>query len=332
MDEELAFLQSMQETVDPSENYEPGDVAETEAKDTLSTEDSNHVQDLKEPISVTTAADDSGIDATDQSPTVRSASDILPTLSSTQQPRESVATQSSALPVDASSSSSSSSSPSAPLLTTADADEKQPKRPRVRAGFVEDDSDDSDEEYTPSADVGSPSGVTASEVVAVVPSVQGAYDLATPTVDVSSQDISQLTAATSIPTASIEAGNSGFESASKSKPPNGLSTLDTSTADTLASGAAPNQPVPPTAASSAAPTPIQAIPKARLPHDRVGILEDRITEDPRGDLDAWLSLIDEHRSRNKLDEARAVYERFFKVFPMAVSFTSDEISHPTLLD
>jgi cleavage stimulation factor subunit 3 len=62
-----------------------------------------------------------------------------------------------------------------------------------------------------------------------------------------------------------------------------------------------------------------SLPKARLPHDRVGILEDRIKEDPRGDLDAWLSLISEHRKRNKLDDARVVYERFFKVFPSAVS-------------
>jgi len=61
------------------------------------------------------------------------------------------------------------------------------------------------------------------------------------------------------------------------------------------------------------------LPKTRLPQDRVGILEDRIVEDPRGDIDAWLSLISEHRSRNKLDDARAVYERFFKIFPSAVS-------------
>ena len=62
----------------------------------------------------------------------------------------------------------------------------------------------------------------------------------------------------------------------------------------------------------------KALPKARLPHDRIGILEDRIKEDPRGDLEAWFSLIDEHRKRNKLDDARAVYERFFKIFPQAV--------------
>lgn len=62
-----------------------------------------------------------------------------------------------------------------------------------------------------------------------------------------------------------------------------------------------------------------SVPKARLPHDKTGILEDRIKEDPRGDLEAWLSLISEHRKRNKLDDARAVYDRFFEVFPQAVS-------------
>lgn len=75
--------------------------------------------------------------------------------------------------------------------------------------------------------------------------------------------------------------------------------------------------------SSAAPAGSSGnVPKARLPHDRAGILEDRIKEDPRGDLDAWLSLITEHRKRNKLDDARAVYERFFKVFPSAVSLAA----------
>lgn len=59
--------------------------------------------------------------------------------------------------------------------------------------------------------------------------------------------------------------------------------------------------------------------KGRLPHDRVGILQDRIDEDPRGDIPAWLELIAEHRSRNRLDSAREVYERFLKIFPMAVS-------------
>ena len=65
-------------------------------------------------------------------------------------------------------------------------------------------------------------------------------------------------------------------------------------------------------------TPIAAAPKARLPHDKIGILEDRIREDPRGDLDAWQSLIGEHKKRGKLEDARNVYERFLSVFPSAV--------------
>lgn len=63
-----------------------------------------------------------------------------------------------------------------------------------------------------------------------------------------------------------------------------------------------------------------SMPKPRLPQDRVGIFEDRIAEDPRGDIEAWLSLIEEHRRRHKIDDARAVYDRFFKVFPTAVSY------------
>ncbi|KAF2175602.1 hypothetical protein K469DRAFT_683864 [Zopfia rhizophila CBS 207.26] len=70
--------------------------------------------------------------------------------------------------------------------------------------------------------------------------------------------------------------------------------------------------------STAAVTPItSSLPKPRLPQDRIGMLEDRVAEDPRGDMEAWLSLITEHRKRHKLDDARAVYDRFFKVFPSA---------------
>lgn len=67
------------------------------------------------------------------------------------------------------------------------------------------------------------------------------------------------------------------------------------------------------------PVPLAAASRNRLPHDRVGLLEDRIKEDPRGDITAWLELIAEHRSRNRPDNAREVFERFFKVFPSAVS-------------
>ena len=69
--------------------------------------------------------------------------------------------------------------------------------------------------------------------------------------------------------------------------------------------------------------PISAAPKARLPHDKIGILEDRIKEDPRGDLDAWQNLINEHRKRGKLEDARNVYERFVVIFPSAVCCDHD---------
>lgn len=97
-----------------------------------------------------------------------------------------------------------------------------------------------------------------------------------------------------------------------------LNTLVAAEQSSLSAGAS-NQTSTPSAPAAVTTSATGAgLPKARLPHDRVGILEDRIKEDPRGDLDAWLSLITEHRKRNKLDDARAVYDRFFKVFPMAV--------------
>ena len=72
-------------------------------------------------------------------------------------------------------------------------------------------------------------------------------------------------------------------------------------------------------------------PRTRLPHDRIGILEDRIKEDPKGDLDAWLSLISEHRKRGKVNDARNVYERLLKVFPQAVGTYSTTLCKAGLL-
>lgn len=76
---------------------------------------------------------------------------------------------------------------------------------------------------------------------------------------------------------------------------------------------------PASSADEHAVTPSIATPRVRLPHDRIGILEDRIKEDPRGDLDAWLNLIGEHRKRGKVEDARNAYERFLVVFPSSVS-------------
>jgi cleavage stimulation factor subunit 3 len=73
-------------------------------------------------------------------------------------------------------------------------------------------------------------------------------------------------------------------------------------------------------------TPTSAAPKTRLAHDTIGILEDRIKEDPRGDMAAWLELIDELKRRNKKEEVRRTYDNFFNVFPLAVSYV-DTLYH-----
>ena len=76
-------------------------------------------------------------------------------------------------------------------------------------------------------------------------------------------------------------------------------------------------------------TPTSAGPKTRLAHDIIGILEDRIKDDPRGDVGAWLELIDELKRRNKKEDARRTYDNFFNVFPLAVSLVSPpfHVSH-----
>ncbi|KJZ77146.1 mRNA 3'-end-processing protein RNA14 [Hirsutella minnesotensis 3608] len=51
--------------------------------------------------------------------------------------------------------------------------------------------------------------------------------------------------------------------------------------------------------------------------DAVALLEARIREDPRGDMDAWLSLIADHKRRSRLDDLRKTYNRFVEVFPQA---------------
>ena len=88
------------------------------------------------------------------------------------------------------------------------------------------------------------------------------------------------------------------------------------------------QPTPQPVQQSIAPTPqppvqqvsapaVQA-PQARLPHDKVGQLEDRIKDDPKGDTDAWFTLIDHYISKEQFDNARNVYSRFSEVFPTSV--------------
>ncbi|KPI41700.1 mRNA 3'-end-processing protein rna14 [Cyphellophora attinorum] len=92
---------------------------------------------------------------------------------------------------------------------------------------------------------------------------------------------------------------------SSTKPPQPLS----------AQAAAAAQIKPP-----ASPTPLSSnvngtLRSSRLPHDTIGILEDRIKEDSRGDPDAYLELIQEYKNRNRQEDVRATYDRYLAVFP-----------------
>ncbi len=167
------------------------------------------------------------------------------------------------------------------------------RKPKTVGGFI---ADDSDEEYDASTPVQQAGGLQ--------PSANA------PNRAISHSPLQNSVTLQDLPTTPKNQGDSKAAQSSYTLPVNssvtGVASLPAPIAQVLTS-AAPAQGV--------------SLPKARLPHDRIGLLEDRIKEDPRGDIDAWLSLISEHRKRNKLDDARAVYERFLKVFPQAVSFT-----------
>ena len=209
-------------------------------------------------------------------------------------------------------SSASESAPRSPSKAATPSNQKPAeapvpaKQPRTMGGFVVESEDDEDELPT------------------VRPKAVGSalLNVARGSSDTPRRSLSQT------PNNTLPSTNVPLHSAAQDQGVSGV--VPTGVTDTVPNVAAviPNQG----ASAHETPKPSQAptlsqtanaaatsLPKARLPHDRVGILEDRIAEDPRGDMDAWLSLISEHRKRNKFDEARAVYDRFFKVFPSAVS-------------
>ncbi|KAI1259660.1 hypothetical protein F5Y18DRAFT_420549 [Xylariaceae sp. FL1019] len=95
------------------------------------------------------------------------------------------------------------------------------------------------------------------------------------------------------------------------------SPLQQSTAAPKASSLQSPQPpngAPIAVADQAAAAPVS---KSRLPADIIGSLEDRVQEDPKGDTDAWFTLIGEFKRRHQAVDARNVYERFLEVFPQA---------------
>ncbi|GAO18387.1 uncharacterized protein UV8b_05405 [Ustilaginoidea virens] len=66
--------------------------------------------------------------------------------------------------------------------------------------------------------------------------------------------------------------------------------------------------------------------------DPVALLEARIQEDPRGDMDAWLNLMANHKRRSRLDDLRRLYNRFLEVFPQAADIWVEWIEMELNLD
>jgi cleavage stimulation factor subunit 3 len=208
--------------------------------------------------------------------------------------------------------------PPAPVSAEVSAAPTPSKQPRTRGGFV-DESEDEEEEPVEQPAAAASALLNASGAAA---SPQRSFTntpnntLPTPDVQLHS---AQDQGASSLLSASV-AVNEPIPSLA-STVPNG----STPAPDVAMTGASHLLNAVSARQSTAPVTPVPtstALPKARLPQDRIGILEDRIAEDPRGDIEAWLSLIDEHRRRHKTDEARSAFDRFLKIFPTAVSSTN----------
>jgi cleavage stimulation factor subunit 3 len=188
----------------------------------------------------------------------------------------------------------------------ASAAEAQPKTRTIGGFEVDDDEDDEgDAEYEPPAVLGGEDVNAMPVTMSEDPSSGNAMQNTSP--DVSSHQAEQGPA-------------SGPDVAISSYSPDPVHNIDPSSVPGQSHWAAQDLQSA-TMQNSTVPTPVPDSPasKGRLAHDRVGMLEDRIREDPRGDIPAWLELIAEHRSRSRLDSARDTYERFLKLFPMAVS-------------
>lgn len=200
----------------------------------------------------------------------------------------------------------------------APAHSEQPTKPQQTvAGFVLEESDDEQEQDESAPTPAQLSGDAGALVAAQAP-------------DVSLRSAPQDTAT---PSTSLNGSATVSVPASTSSLPDS-STLQLPAADsgkTAISPVASAVPTPQPEANGvvAAPPPVAqangflaAAPPARLPHDKVGQLEDRIKDDPKGDTDAWISLIKHYYDKGQYQGSRDVYKRFFSVFPTAVCYSS----------
>ncbi|KAI9710575.1 MAG: mRNA 3'-end-processing protein rna14 [Bogoriella megaspora] len=177
------------------------------------------------------------------------------------------------------------------------------KQPRTIGGFIVDDEDEEEESPFKQANGVSNSGLLGAARTSSTP--QGSISQTPVNTAPSNIPISDIDQAQGV---SIPASNSASAAAQESAPIPTPSVKDEDKAQFVST---------PAEAQTSIPTTPSTFTQSRLPQDRVGILEDRIADDPRGDLDAWLSLINEYQKRNKIEDARATYDRFLDLFPTA---------------
>ncbi|KAK5173126.1 mRNA 3'-end-processing protein rna14 [Saxophila tyrrhenica] len=209
----------------------------------------------------------------------------------------------------------------------------QPAKPKTVGGFiVEDDEEDEDQQQDaampPSSQLngtaGAHSGLGAAAVsdaqntvIASEPSQEDASATSTAPVNGSSSRVVPApvsdTSSTSVP-ASAPAPAFSLQSPTDQ----GKQQVSTTASAVQSATATPQPPVASTPVPAQAASAVPQTPTTqRLPHDKVGQLEDRIKEDPKADTEAWRALIRHYREKGQLDQARKVYERFFAVFPSA---------------
>ncbi len=328
MDAQMAFFNSMRSAEDTAGNYkEQARVFEDQQEDNLSTEDYTPSQEVKNASFVQHADDLTRGTQASYSPSSSSSFEpAQPSFSDTPQqattnlfPAAVNAERPSTLdqtPPDLSRSVSRTS------VQKPDTALEPSHKPRSLGGFVVDDNDDEDDNE-PQFHIVADTSNGASSNVGVASAFPTDSSISHPPVSVVPTDnVSLQNAAEDKGVPNV--AQAGVAQAGVAHTVPNLAAVIPDTGASAADGtiAKPSQTLPAPSVtegtSTVTATPGAALPKARLPHDRIGILEDRIKDDPRGDLDAWVSLIHEHRKRNKFEDARRVYERFFKVFPSAV--------------
>ncbi|KAK3715587.1 mRNA 3'-end-processing protein rna14 [Vermiconidia calcicola] len=217
----------------------------------------------------------------------------------------------------------------------------QPIKPKTVGGFIVDDDDEDEEEQQQDAVPPPPSqmngtegaqsglGAVAVSEAASAMAPQNTVIASEPSQeDASAPSAAPLNGSSSVVVpAPVSSDTSSFTlfapAPSSTEQGKQQANIISATASATPSAAATPQPPPAAAAATTSATALTngSVPPTpttqRLPHDKVGQLEDRIKEDPKADTEAWRELIKHYREKGQLDNARRMYTRFFEVFPTA---------------